>query len=178
MILDNYYQIRTQAGLTSVNGAILTNLGLSVNLASGSSFTLTNYECNGADRLVRPTAKDYIRTRIPSGSAISNLDRYMVFGDGNEPVATDDYSISGSAIENISILSLDGIRTITGYKLMYSFKYTGTTTAVIRELCIFDNFGVSSQSGRKVALWREVFDTPLQVPAGSIFTYNLEVEYN
>lgn len=179
MLLDNYYQLRTQAELTNFGGGFLTNLNLQVNLSDGSSYTLTYNECNGPDKLIKPASKDQVKTYIPPTSAVNNPNKYIVFGDGAVPVETDNFSISGSPIENISSSSVEGIRTVTGTKFMYTFKYTGTNTATIKEVCIFDNF-CNSLSGttRKVALWREVFQTPLQVPAGSIFTYNFEVAFN
>ena len=179
MFLNNYYQLRTQAGLTKPGGGFLTNLNLQVDQSDGSAYTLANQDCNGQDRLIAPTITSYVKTSIPPASGAIGGNKYIVFGDGNVPVETDNYSISGSPIQNISISSVEGIRTVTGNKIMYTFKYTGTNTATIKEVCIFDNFtGSASNNSRKVALWREVLNTPLQVPAGSIFTYNFEVAFN
>ena len=179
MLLDNYYQLRTQAGLTKSGGGFLTDLNLQVNLSDGTSYALNYQECNGPDRLIKSDDKSYVKTLIPPATDTTGGNKYIVFGDGNNPVETDNYSISGSPIANISISSVEGIRTVTGFKIMYTFKYTGTNTATIKEVCIFDNFtSYLSNNSRKVALWREVFQTPLQVPAGSIFTYNFEVAFN
>lgn len=179
MLLNNYYQLRTQGGLTYSGGGFLTNLKLNVSLSDGSTYTLAYQDCNGQDRLIAPSNTSYIKTLIPSTSGSNGGYKYIVFGDGDVPVEMDNYSISGSPIQNIIASSVEGIRTVTGSKIMYTFKYTGTNTATIKEVCIFDNFTDSlSNTSRKFALWREVFQTPLQVPAGSIFTYNFEVAFN
>lgn len=179
MFLDNYYQLRTQAGLTYTGGGFVTNLNLQVNLPDGAPYTLAYQDCNGRDGLISPSNSSYVKTSIPSASGANGGNKFIVFGDGNAPVETDNYSISGSPIQNIRISSVEGIRTVTGSKIMYTFKYEGTNTATIKEVCIFDNFTSSlSNTSRKVALWREVFQTPLQVPAGSIFTYNFEIAFN
>lgn len=178
MLLDNYYLLRTQAGLTNSGGGFVTSLNYQVNLSNGSSYTLSSNDCNGPDNLIRPTVTSNIRTDIPPYSSGKGNYKFIVFGDGDVPVETDNYSISGSPIANISISSVEGMVTVKGYKIMYTFKYTGTNTATIKEVCIFDNFSTITSNIIKVALWREVFNTPLQVPAGSIFTYNFEVAFS
>ena len=179
MLLDNYYQLKTQAGLTNLSGGFIKDLGLQVNTSSGSSVTLRNIDCSGPDRLIRSIDKSFIKTYIPSGtSTVESSYRFIVFGDGYTPVSNEDYSISGSAITNISISSIEGVRTVTGHKIMYNFVYNGTNTANIREVCIFENFANNSTTpSQKVAVWREVFDKPFQVPAGSMFTYIFEVKF-
>ena len=178
MFLDNYNKIRKQAGLTATDGTFITNLNTQITTTNGTAYTITHNECCGADRLIRVPTPSTIYTTIPSAtSGVNYAYHYVVFGDGDTPVSTSDYSISGSRIADINISSVTGVATPTGYKIMYNFTYTGSSPTTIKEVCIYDNFGAYAYSNsRKVALWREVFDTPLELPAGSSFTYNFEVD--
>lgn len=174
MLLNNYYNLRkaSYAAPPSVN--LLINPNLQIALSDGTLFTITSAECNGVDRLFRASAgTNLLFTSKPSTSSVNCDIKYIVFGDGDKPVELSDFSVSGNVIKNISCTSISAAYIENGIRYTYTFINRDSAESTIKEVCIFDNFTLSS-STRKVALWREVFDEPLTVGAGESFIYNFE----
>lgn len=174
MLLNNYRKILKQSILTNNGGGFLYDMGSQVTRRDGTSIALTYYECQGRDPLICPPDSGRVFTTLPTTSKIQFNNIYIVFGDGDTPVSVDDFSISGNAITNISVSSKEGASTDVGGNILYTFINRGDD-ATIKEVCIFGCFSTGQTSSYKVALWREVLDTPLIVPAGSTFTYTISV---
>lgn len=175
MLLNNYRKILKQSILTRNYDTFLYNMGYQVTRQDGTSVALTAKECQGRDTLICPTQQNSrIYTTLPGVNTLAYDAIYIVFGDGDTPVTVDDYSISGNAISDISFSSIEGLSTDVGGNILYTFVNRGNDVT-IKEVCIFGSFSYSNNLSYKVALWREVLDTPLVVPSGSTFTYTISV---
>lgn len=175
MLLNNYIKLKTQNSLTPKgSGVFINDLGYTYRGSNGNTFTLNYGNFGGADPILTPAAVGNISTVIPSTSTSNYNQLHIVFGNGNTPVTPDDYTIAGTRITNISPSAVVGGITDIGTTVSYIFTNNNATNVTISEVCIFGGFAFNT-TNIKFAIWREVFDEPLTVPAGVSFMYTIEI---
>lgn len=176
MLLNNYIKAYKQNLLSYKEGVgYIVSLGYQYRIVNGNTVSLSSSDFGGINPLIQPTASTVnISTSLPTTSTESSSNRHIVFGDGDTPPTLDDYTISGNVIPNIRYVTLAGSTISNGVRQSYVFTNHNSTPITIKEVCIFGSFDLVGSS-YSLAMWREVFSTPLTVEAGTSFIYNIDV---
>lgn len=134
-----------------------------------------------------PTSTSGYSEMLPTGSTSTSYLIFapyfrIVFGSGTTPPSLSDYTIE-SVISNISFLGSYVGGSDTQKTFTYSYQNNNGSEITINEVCIFGGVGGIGSYQNVVysptcATYREVFSTPLVVPAGGTFDYVITVVQN
>lgn len=198
MFLQNYYTLKEAFGSSSVlgyNGSTQIQL-----IQYNGNVTKENYACGGYDAFYygAPRGTSSLTTAPPSIEATyitvrnANSSSYsyeltmpyfaIVFGSSDTAVSLTDYTI-GELITGIKSLGVVVGGSAKQKVFTYAYQNTNSTDITIKEVCIFGGLGGVSYYNAPAdsptcATYREVFSTPLVVPAGGTFEYVITVEQN
>lgn len=192
MFLQNYYNLMHDIYMrTSLkSGASASTI---ITLSNGDSF---NYSVGYSSSsgvpyfMVNPIFLNYgtITTKsaqnqltIPSDNIVSpttstsanNL--YLVFGSGTTPVTINDYNIE-SPILNLEFTDIRNTCTEDSFTITITGHNLNDEEITVSEMCFFGCIG-TNDGGRIIsALYREVFDSPITVPADGYFKFSYTVQ--
>lgn len=102
------------------------------------------------------------------------------FDGSNTPASIDDYKLI-EPILNCTIIATTFTKIDNKYVREFTIQNNNNTEITINGVGLFGHFGfdrVNQSSGDKISLpllYREVFASPITVPAGSSFIYRLEI---
>lgn len=174
MFLNNYYRMKEQnENILTDSSDFIIDKGYQVVLPNGSSVNITASAVNGFDRFSSTPSSGGIVVGATSSTTVLSRYKYIQFGSGTTPVTIYDYKCE-TPISNISCTSARIASITNGRRITYTFMNTNDTPITVNEVVIYDNFAFTG-TACKVAVWREVFDTPLEVGAGETFIYNIEI---
>ena len=110
---------------------------------------------------------------------ISNLYDYrpyqwFCFDSSNEPAKIEDFKAI-EPIENISFISQTSGIVGNNAKYYFTFKNNNAAEITINSIEIFGSASANSRTAPTFLLYREVFDSPLVVPAQGVFLYTMEI---
>lgn len=123
-----------------------------------------------------------------SQSSFSGTYVVLCLGTGTTPVTVNDYKLETIIDTNLSLYSnsraqsavVDGDNNKITKKItsIFSVKNTGTADIEVSEAGLFFQVYTSSSSNYSpVMMHREVFDSPVTIPAGSIRTFQFDFEF-
>lgn len=122
-----------------------------------------------------------------SQTSLSSLRTALVLGTGTTPVTAEDYRLEAIIDSNISLSSSSNPKSTVVDKdnekitrkpvLIYSVKNTGSSDLDVTEAGLICPYCANSTSVVPVMVHREVFDTPLTIPAGGIRTFQFDFEF-
>ena len=96
------------------------------------------------------------------------------FDGSNTPASIDDYALI-EPIENCSVVTVTYSRRDNTIIRDFTIKNNNNAEIIINGVGLFGTFTYYTGSSRKlVLLYREVFTSPITVPAGASFIYRLE----
>lgn len=100
-----------------------------------------------------------------------------VFGDGDTPVKSDDYCLSGNVITGITgsaVRANEDDEDSSTVSVVYTIANNNTDEVVIKEVAVCINY-----QGYNFLMERTVLDSPITIPAGGVgqVTYSIRFNY-
>ena len=178
MLTTNYYNMKFNNRLytSRVGGSISVtqkiNSSKQFRYPNGDFSTgISNYHYGGGDVLFGAMPDDVIY-RETGQSVSQNLT--IGFDGSNTPASIDDYKLI-NPIHNCSIIAVS--YSISGNTIIRDFTIKNNNNAeiIINGVGLVGSFTyITSNTKNLVLLYREVFASPITIPAGSSFIYRLE----
>lgn len=118
---------------------------------------------------------------IPSNKIASTAKLYpsslaILFGSGTTPVAIDDYNLE-QPISNIEYTAIDNNYTENSFTITITAHNLNSSEISVSEVCFFGNMAPAGFYSQIVsALYREVFDSPITVPADGYFKFSYTIQ--
>lgn len=181
MLTSNYYNIRFNnrhhtSNYTNNNNSVNNVIsGLKQfrfpngNFSTGNTF----YQYGGGDVLFGAMPKNVVYS---TNGNVKNSDMAIGFDGSNTPASIDDYKLI-EPIDNCSIITVTYSSRDNTIIRDFTIKNNNNNEIIINGVGLFGVFTYYTSSSYSIdlpLLYREVFASPITVPAGASFIYRLE----
>lgn len=192
MFLQNYYNLmhdiymRTPLKSGASSSAIITlsngesyYYSIGYGASSGVPYFMVNPILLNYGKITTESAENQLT--LPSDNIVSSTtssyatNLYLVFGSGTTPVTIDDYNIE-SPILNLEFSKISNTCTEDSFTITITGHNLNDEEITVSEMCFFGCIGPDESKYRLSALYREVFDSPITVPADGYFKFSYTIQ--
>lgn len=192
MFLQNYYNLMQRIYMRfALKTGQSTNTTITLPNGDSYNYSVTYSSSSGVpDFIVNPILINYGKittvsaenqlTVLSNNNVSSTTNSYannlfLVFGSGTTPVTINDYNLE-KPISNLEFIDISNTYTEDSFTITITGHNLNAEEITVSEMCFFGCITVKGYTNRVSALYREVFDSPITVPADGYFKFSYTVQ--